>query len=133
MRQALSKYTFTLRLYDTDAAGFMFYARYFYYLHDAYEEMLHNHQLEIHKILDGSYLFPISHAEADFKSPVKLNQSITIEIFAAAIEKDRFSLRFEFKNELGHIVATARTQHVCINKQLPGTVDLPREWINMLK
>ena len=132
MQKALLKYSFTTRLHDIDAAGFMFYARSFYYLHDAYEEMLNAHNFKISKILKGQYLFPISHAEANFKAPIKLNQFITIDIFPTEILRDRFALMFDFRNEQGKTVISAITRHVCINKQSHKATDLPVEWVNML-
>lgn len=132
MQKVVSKYSFTTRLHDIDAAGFMFYARSFYHLHDAYEEMLNEHNLKISDILKGQYLFPISHAEADFKVPIKLNQFITIEVFSVKFEQDRFTLRYDFKNKQGKTVITALTRHVCIDKQSYQATEIPVEWINML-
>jgi len=132
MHKVLSKYTFTTRLHDIDAAGFMFYARSFYYLHDAYEELLNEHELNIYEILKGQYLFPIVHAEADFKSPIKLNQNISIKISAGEIEIDRFSLKFDFIDKQEKSVITAFTQHVCIHKLSHKATDLPVDWVNML-
>lgn len=132
MQKVVSKYSFTSRLHDIDAAGFMFYARSFYHLHDAYEEMLNEHNLKISDILKGQSLFPISYAEADFKAPIKLNQFITIEIVQAELEADRFTLRYDFKNEQGKTVITALTRHVCIDKKSHKATALPEEWVKLL-
>lgn len=128
----LFKYTFTTRIHDIDAAGVMFFARFFYHIHDAYESFLHHHQFGIEQILKTDFVLPISHTEADFKAPVFLNESLNIEVFLQQIEEGEFTLYYHLTDSDKKIRATALTHHVCLNKNNKTRSHLPKTIINLL-
>ena len=128
MASSLFSYSFTTRLHDIDPAGVLFFARIFYYAHDAYEAFLNHHQQSIEHILHSDFILPISHSEADFKAPIILNETITIEIFSENVSGNEFSLRYHFSNQSHQLNATAMTRHICLDsttrsrKNLPDTI-----------
>ena len=66
-------------LKDTDAAGIVFFSRFFEFAHEAMEECLAEHELGIAKILaEGKYLCPVTHSECTFRSPLRLNDSFRL-------------------------------------------------------
>ncbi len=128
----LYRYSFTTRIHDIDAAGVVFFARVFYYAHDAYEAFLNHHNLSINKILDSNFLLPISKTNADFKSPFFINTEIYIEIFTQQIDKSEFKLAFNFLDKSGKIKAIVSTTHVCIDKKTHKRIALPNEVLGIL-
>ena len=102
-------------MHDIDAAGVMFFGRFFYYIHDAYEEFLQHQTLSIKQLLDTAILLPISHTEADFKAPIVLNERITIEIYLQEIKDQEFVLHYQLLDVSEKIKATALTRHVCLD------------------
>lgn len=57
----------TVRLYDTDAAGFLFYAAQFRISHAALEEFFLHLGLPVGDVVrERTTLFPVVHAEADY-------------------------------------------------------------------
>ena len=125
MTSSLFKHSFTTRLHDIDAAGVVFFGRFFYYAHDAYEAFLNHHQQSIDKILHSDFILPISHTEADFKAPVFLNEAITIEIFSCDVGDNEFSLSYHFLDHAGKIKVTALTRHVCVDRNSHRRTTLP--------
>lgn len=125
MASSLFKYSFTTRLHDIDAAGVVFFARIFYYAHDAYETFLNHHQQSIEKILQADFILPVSHTEADFKAPIFLNEEITIEIFFQNVKDNEFTLNYHFLDQSGRLKATALTQHVCLDSSTRTRKALP--------
>jgi len=133
MASSLFKTTFITRMHDIDAAGVMFFGRIFYYAHDAYEALLNHHQQSINIILNTDVILPISHAEADFKAAIYLNETIEIEILVQDIREKEFSLSYHFIDSSGTIRATALTRHVCLENQTRCQKALPDTIIRILK
>ena len=125
MATLLFSSTFTTRIHDIDAAGVMFYARYFYHSHDAYEDLLKSHNFTIKKILQENILLPISHTEAQFKSPIRLNESISINIYLAGLKKHSFSLEYHFIDASDKLIAQLLTRHVCLSQNNQEHQELP--------
>jgi len=128
MASLLFNYSFTTRMHDIDAAGIMFFARFFFHIHDAYEDFLEHQSQSIKQILDSDFILPISHTEADFKAPVVLNETLNIEIYLQTIESDGFILNYQFIDSEKKIRASAQTCHICLDrnskqrKLLPGSL-----------
>ncbi len=118
-------YQFTTRIHDIDAAGVMFFGRFFYHIHDAYECFLNHHQLGIDKIFKTEYILPISHTEADYKAPIFLNEQINIEIFLQEMKDNEFILNYLLIDTKKIIRATAITHHICLNKSTKKRTKLP--------
>ena len=115
MASLLFNYSFTTRMHDIDAAGIMFFARFFFHIHDAYEDFLNHHSQSINKILNSDIILPIRHTEANFKSPIELNETINIKIFLQKIDQTEFILSYQFVDSSANIRANAHTHHVCLN------------------
>jgi 4-hydroxybenzoyl-CoA thioesterase len=100
---------------DIDAAGIVFFARYFNYAHDAMEHLF--------DALPGSYAalvmgrgigFPTVHAEADFKAPIRYGDSARIVGHVTRIGETSCAMRFEFSRVSdGTPIATTSHVHVC--------------------
>ncbi len=118
-------YQFTTRIHDIDAAGVMFFGRFFYHIHDAYECFLNHHQMGISDILKKEYILPISHTKADYKAPIFLNEQINIEIFLQDIKDSEFILNYHIIDAKNIIRATAQTHHICSHKITRERVNLP--------
>ena len=133
---SLFKYEFTTRLHDIDAAGVLFFAQTLYYVHDAYEAFLNHNNHSIAVILSSDFILPISHAEADFKTPVLLNENIIIEIFFHDIKEDEFSLFYQLtkqsNKQSNKICSTALTRHVCLNSNTHKRTSLPDSILSFL-
>ncbi len=121
----LSKYEFTARIHDIDAAGVLFFARNLYHAHDAYEAFLMHNNQSISTLLNSDFIFPISRTEADFKAPVFLNDHITIEIRLNEIKEDEFALDYHFTNQADILCSTTLTRHVCLDRSTHKRTNLP--------
>ena len=132
MASSLFSSTITTRLHDIDAAGVVFYAQIFYFAHNAYEDFLNHQQQGIKKILNSDYILPIKHTEADFKAPILLNESITIEITLLDLKENEFTLSYNLFDTSGNTRATALTQHICLDRNTKKRKNLPDTIRSML-
>jgi len=68
-------------LHYTDAAGRLFFANQFYFIHEAKEHFLASLGLGIKDLLEHpSATFPIVHAEADYKAVLEAGDEIDIGV-----------------------------------------------------
>jgi len=130
--KSLYRYQFTSRMHDIDAAGVMFFGRFFYHLHDAYESFLNSHEQSIAQLLNSDFLFPISHSEMDFKSPIILNEIITIDLSLDEIKTDKYILHYQFIELSGVIKAVGSTHHVCLDAKSKQRKSVPDELLRIL-
>lgn len=115
------------RIHDIDAAGVVFYARYFYFAHNAYEDWMVSRQYTISRILDSGRILPIFHTEADFKTPIALNENIVIKLFLTEKREHSFALEYQFYNTQDELKAVIQTVHVCLDVNSKSKVALPAE------
>ena len=116
----------TIKLPDTDAAGILFYSNYFRLAHEAYEEFLDNIDFGLPYILsDAEILLLIAHAEADYKSSLRLGDDYTIAIRVEKIGRTSFDLRYRFLDDTGELAASLKTVHVSVSKETEKPVELP--------
>ncbi|MDZ7750767.1 MAG: thioesterase family protein [Gammaproteobacteria bacterium] len=112
-----------IQLHHTDAAGILFFGRLFMLAHDAYQAFMAAVGLDLRRILEeGEYLLPIVHAEADFKAPLRVGDTVDIRVTVERLGQGSFTLAYEFVGEAGVVVATARTVHAAM---APGGSPMP--------
>jgi 1,4-dihydroxy-2-naphthoyl-CoA hydrolase len=115
-------------LHYTDAAGRLFFANQFYFIHEAKEHFLASLGLPIKDLLEHpDVTFPIVHAEADYKAVLIAGDEIDI---AVGIEKlGETSVVFKFSIFKGkELVGTAKTVSVSVSKATNTKAPLPVVW-----
>ena len=120
-------------LHYTDAAGRLFFANQFYFIHEAKEHFLASLGLGIKGLLDHpTATFPIVHAEADYKAVLEAGDEIDISV---GIEKiGETSVVFQFTIfKAGAVAGTAKTVSVAVDKILNKKISLPLEWRRKLE
>jgi 1,4-dihydroxy-2-naphthoyl-CoA hydrolase len=116
----------TVRLHDTDAAGILFFANQFVFIHDAYEELLQKFGISIASALrDGSFIVPIVHAESQYLKPLTVGDEITIAVKVAKIGETSFVLEYELLAANGLSAGTAKTVHVAVSRVTQDKISLP--------
>jgi YbgC/YbaW family acyl-CoA thioester hydrolase len=84
-----------VRFQDVDAAGIVFYARFFEYFHDAYADYLAAHGSPLPEVIRAqTWAAPLVHAEADFLAPLRFGDAIEVALVAGRLEKSRLSVGY---------------------------------------
>ena len=121
-------YKTVIKLHETDAAGLLFFSHQFKLVHDAYEALLETIGFGFAILLTKKkYFLPIVHAEADYKAPLFVGDRITIEIAIERIGETSFIFVYKLLNEQKHLVGTAKTVHVTVNKKTQKKISLPND------
>lgn len=122
---------------DSDPGGIMFFSRIFEYAHEAYENMLSGMDLKTNYFTDTNFALPLIHAEADFKSPIRIHEKITVQIFVEEIRDSSFDLKYTFMDNENNLKALVKTIHVMISKSTGEkhslTEELKRAFLSMGK
>lgn len=118
---------YKVRFYDTDSAGILFYANIFKIAHAAYEEFMQLLQLKRNYFNDNEIVLPIIHAEAKFKSPVKHNDELIVDIKVSEVKNSSFALTYIIKSNSNQVNASVNTVHVAVDKQTFEKAELPQE------
>ena len=118
-------YQTTIRLHNTDAAGFVFFSNLFVIAHDAYESFLES-DLPLNTLLsDGAYIIPIVHAEADYLLPLSLSETISVELSLEQTGTSSFNLGYVIKNSKMETAVRLKTIHAVQLKDDGKTIPIP--------
>lgn len=102
---------------DVDAAGVVFFAKVFEFFHDAYARLLDAEGVSIASILaEGRYQFPLVHAEASYAAPVRLGDTVTVQLAGRVDQRHGTSIHYRLTNQRGMLVAEGKTVHICVSK-----------------
>ncbi len=119
-------YETTVRLYDTDAAGLLFFGNHFRIIHAAYEAYLETKGLGMGDIIrDGKLLLPIVRAEADYYEPGFVGDKLSVELTAEEPSTHSYTLHFLIKKSDGRKVGAVKTVHACLDNSSHEKTPLP--------
>ena len=123
-----------IRLQHTDGAGVVFFARFFELAHEAYEHLLDAIGHAFPADLAGeSILYPIVHAESDYRAMLRLGDTLRIEVTVAEVKSRSFALTYRFINPAGDEAAALKTVHVAVDKATGRSTRLPDDLADALR
>ncbi|MBK5964065.1 thioesterase [Thiocystis minor] len=119
------EHAFTIRLHDTDAAGLLFFGHIFRHAHDAFEAFMDTIGFPVDLMIrDGRMLLPLTHAEADYRRPLRHGDTVRVLVSVLEIRRRSFAIGYRFIDRLGDVAATARTVHVEVSADIAPVMDL---------
>lgn len=115
-----------ITLRDTDAAGIVFFARYFDLAHVAYEAFLEAHGMPLGEMIGAMpYLLPIVQANTEYRQPLRMDEHVRVEVTAEEVRTRSFTLRYRLVKRDGTVAATVRTTHAAIERATWKSTPLP--------
>ena len=124
-------YARTIHFPDTDAAGVVFFARYLFICHEAYEESLAAAGINLATFFaDTGLVIPIAKSEATYLRPLACGEKIRVEVTPTRLTENSFALdctlwKLAPDGTPAKRAAVARTEHVCIASQTRERQPLP--------
>ncbi len=127
-------YNTTVRLYDTDAAGLLFFGNHFRIAEAAYETYLESQGIHIGEVLRlKQFIVPLVHAEADYTEALGVGDKLTVEMYCDNISTSSFTLFFRFLKDGELPAATVKTVHVCVDVAKNEKILIPNPLRNALE
>jgi 4-hydroxybenzoyl-CoA thioesterase len=127
---------------DIDAAGIVFFARFFDYAHDAMENFFDGiaHRPGgvrpgyVDLVMKRRIGFPVVHIEADFRTPLRYGDAVRIETTVAKIGTSSITFRYAMTRVSdGKDVATLEHVVVATSVDTVTKVDLPEDVLVLLR
>lgn len=115
-----------VRFQDVDAAGIIFYPRVLEYMSDVYIAMLMSSGWDLPKELGQSSVgTPLVHAEADYLSPLRFGDSVSVEIVGVKMGTTSFTVGYRVRSDGGVVAAVGQTVHVCLDRSTFKPHEIP--------
>ena len=115
-----------VRLYDTDAAGYHFYGVQFRFAHEALENFFEHIGLPIAKtIREREILFPVVHAEADYRAPLAVGDRLAVSVVVRTLGDRSFSLGYRLFLADGREAGSVVTVHAAVTAASGASCPLP--------
>jgi len=122
-----------VQLHEIDAAGVVFFGTYFTIAHQAYEQALLANGFDLALLLAaGQQALPMVHAEADYQSPLRYGDTVTIGVTCGRIGERSFTLEYVL-TKLGTPVARLRHIHACLDVAAKRSTTLPAALVAALQ
>ena len=104
---------------DTDCGGVVYYANYFTYFERARTEWIESRGMKMVEMAKQGTLFVISRAEAEYKSPARYGETITVDVELDGEPGLRTDLRYTVKEKIsGRLIVTGKTTMVCVGPDM---------------
>src|SRR5688572_15841097 len=115
----------SIRFWQADSGGIMFFGNAFHLVHDVYESFVASLGFESRDWFENpEWAVPIRHAEADYLRPLKPHESYEARVSIEQVGESSLSLKFTISaNGLDHCVA--KTVHVFMNKKSLAKMPIP--------
>ncbi len=123
-----------VRFGDTDAAGVIHFHHLMRWCHESWEESMNIYGIKaldiFPSIIDNkstlSTALPIVHCEADFFSPIRVGDDLSVKLVPTKINLRSFEVKYIFQLRQDKNVASALIRHFAINTALSQTCNLPK-------
>jgi 1,4-dihydroxy-2-naphthoyl-CoA hydrolase len=116
-RSIAFEYQRTIRLADTNATGAIDFTRGLTFCHEAYEASLEAMGIEGHSFFAPSNIaVPIIHAEIDLRGTVACREVIVVRLSPQLLDPHSFEVTYRITSAAGHLIASALTRHVCLER-----------------
>src|ERR1035437_1424935 len=110
-------YKVKINFFDCDPAGILFCGRIYEVCHTAYEAMIESFSLKENYWNNEDYVVPIISSSANYRTPVKYNDTLTVELSASVLKNSSFELTYTCKNKEGNVCAEVKTVHVFVDRK----------------
>lgn len=114
-----------INFYDCDPAGILFYGNIFFFCHSAYEKLISSINLKEDYWGNDEYVVPIISSNANYISPLKTGDDLSIEVTVSELRESSFELSYKCINQSGKICAEVKTVHIFLYKRKWEKMKIP--------
>lgn len=125
----------TIRFHHTDPAGIVYFAKIFELFHTAFEDLLAEAGHPLSAFFEHGrpeWLMPLVHAEADFRRPLRLGETLEVRVVVDPVDDSRLAFDFEIWGADG-LRATGRHVHRAIKAATFKPTSVPADFLAALE
>lgn len=117
---------------DLDPMGVVWHGNYFRFMEAGREAFGRAHDLDAMAMYEKGYFTPIVRSVIEHKAPLIYGDTVTVRTWMEPSPAAKILLRYELRHKMGgHVVATAETMQVFLDRERRLVLDLPefyRAW-----
>jgi 1,4-dihydroxy-2-naphthoyl-CoA hydrolase len=124
-----------VRMHDTDMAGVIFFANQFRFAHDALEDFVESEGFSFEDVFHkNDFVFLVVHAEADYLAPLRVGQSLEVEVSVERIGTTSFTVFYRILDKRSqNLVGTVKTIHVTLDRNTREKIAIPQTFREILE
>lgn len=123
-----------IRLYDTDAAGLLFYANQLHVVHDTLEEFFEEAGMPVRTFMGKrDYLFPVVHVESSYFAPLTTGDVVTVQMNVRNLGTTSFTFHYRITSPTGEPCGEAAVTHVVLDSDRRSKRPIPDELRRVLE
>ena len=113
------RYVTLVEFADTDMAGILHFSNFFRYMERAEHAFWRSIGLSVHETVDGQIVtWPRVHAECDYKSPLRFEDQVEVELEITEIRSKAVLFGFRFlRSGTSEPAATGKITAVCVSHE----------------
>lgn len=117
-----------VRMYDTDAAGILYFAQQFRFMQDAWEQLMDTMGFGLDHLIDESHwIMVMVHCEADFKARLSAHDPLKVHSNTGHVGETSFSIVHRiYRGE--ELVGTGKTVQVILDKSTMTKMPVPDDF-----
>ncbi|HEX7879277.1 MAG TPA: thioesterase family protein [Candidatus Eisenbacteria bacterium] len=120
------RHDFPIRIHDVDAAGIVFFARYYVLMHDVYESFLADIGFSISDVIrQGEVIIPVVESHCRYRRPMRHGETITGDIVLAELTATSYVVRCRLLGADDELKAVVSVRHVAVSQATMKPVPLP--------
>lgn len=117
-----------VRMYDTDAAGILYFADQFRFVQDTFEAFFESIGHPIGEMVaSGDFITPAVHAETDYFKSLKAGMPIRVVVQVERLKTTSMILNFDITGEDHILYGRARMVYVFVRREKGGKCRIPQE------
>ena len=120
-----------VRFRDIDSMGHVNNAVFFTYFEEGRKEFLH----KLFSIVNPKeYNYILAHIRCDYLKPVKLDDTISLQLWVSEISKKRFNLKYRLVNKGNESIVYAEGQsvQVCFDYKKNSTIPITNDFLEKI-
>lgn len=121
------KYSYQIKLADTDAAGRIYFASACRIAHESFEYYMAAAGLDISAIIGRMpFVLPVVHLSARYERPLTLGETIMVDTWVKEIGSKSVSFDHEICNADGKMAVFVTITHAVVSKATSKAVPMPK-------
>lgn len=121
----------SIQLRDTDATGVLYFTEQQRLALMTFEEYMKSKGFSLNDMLNGDFLMPIVHAEADYSSSLEVGDEIEILLEVERIGEKSFTLKYTFYKD-GAVAGSVKIVHVPMDRATRQSIPIPKKLLELL-
>lgn len=120
------EYAARVRFHQADPAGVLFFGRIFELVSDAYEDLILSTYLSFDEYFaTRDYLVPIVRAEADYRRPIHVGESVTVRIEVMRVGRASLTYSYTVLGPVEDVRVQGQITHAFVDGATFQTIEIP--------